>query len=349
MLDFLLVLIFSGHLLLVDVAIAGPLFCVWLDWRARRNGDDAAAAIGRRLAAWAVFATSLGIAAGLGLWQIVEHLPGQERYLRVFNAIPASRWWGIVSELAFYLVVMGVYWATWNRWRLEKWRRWRWLHGALAIVAVTTLAFHFPPLFARVSAISTRPEVAEKLADGEEFRTRYIFQDAETMARTAHHLLASLAVVGIVVAGMAAQSSVPLLDRRQMDEQSTKTLPGVGQAVPHAVRQIGIAAARMSLLATLLQLPVGVWVMLQLPSPARDQILGGDPFGMAIFLAALVCVLGLLHHLAALALGDLTCRKVYVTGVILILTTLLMTGMLHRTRTDVYRQLDVLQKPTATP
>ena len=338
MLDVLLVLIFTGHLLLVDVAIAGPLFCVWLDWRARRSDDATAAALGRRLASRVVIATALGIVAGLGLWLIVRQLPGQERYLRVFNAIPTSRWWGIVSELAFYLVVMGVYWATWTRWR-----RWRWLHRALACVAATTLAFHFPPLFTTVSALSTRPELADKLADGELFRTRYIFQDAETLARTAHHLLASLAVVGIVVACKAARH-VPLLDRRQMAPQNSEALPGVGQAVPLQAQRIGITAARVSLVATLLQLPVGVWVFLQLPSPARDQIMGGDPLGMGLFMAALVAVLGLLHHLAALALGDLTCRKVYVAGILLILTTLFMTGMLHRTRTDLYRQLDVLQK-----
>lgn len=318
--DILFTLLFAAHLLLVDVAIAGPLFCVWLDCRATRRGEIAASEIGRSLARRVVLAVVLGIGAGVTMWWGLSLLPDQKRYLEVFDAIPKARWWAIISELVFFVVAMGLYAGLWN-----KWTRYRWGHRLVAILAGTTLAFHFPPMFAMVSALSTRPELQGQSLDRPTYW--HLMFDPETLARTTHHLLAAVAVVGTIVACKAAR-------RCSIDDnkENSSDKPGT--------KSVGEIAARVALFATLLQIPVGIWVFLQLPVGAREQVLGTDPTSLFLFGGALISALGLLHHLAALAMGDLTCRQVYRAGILLVLTTVMMTGMLHRTRTAVFREMD---------
>ncbi|HEY2684863.1 MAG TPA: hypothetical protein VGI93_15195 [Steroidobacteraceae bacterium] len=328
MLDVLLAFVFTFHLLLVDVALAGPFFAVWLDWRGRNGEDPAASQIGRRLAKCCVAAVALGVTGGLASWGLLLLLPSQAHYLAVFQRIPASRWWGIASEIVFYLVVMAVCGFAWDRWR-----RFRWVHSLLAIVAATTLASHFPPLFSRVSTLST--ELAQPAAlNPELFRTRYLFSDPETLARTIHHLLAAVSVVGILTAFLASGRA-----------RALRSTAAADNAAPNSFGlRVGILAARIALVATVAQLGVGVWVFVQLADSAQNQLLGGDGVAVALFILGLIMVLGLIQHLLTLALGELTRRKVVVTGLLLVLTTLFMTAMLHRVRTAVYRTFPAVEQ-----
>jgi len=326
--ELLLVGLFAAHLLFVDIAMAGPLVCVWLDWRARRYQDPAAHQIGRRLAGRVVLAFFVALALGGVMWAVMRYLaPGHERFLHVFEALPFSRVIGMASELTFFAVVMAVYAATWNAWQ-----KWRWLHRTLAIVAGTTLLSHFPPLFTMLSVLGTRAELAGQLLERDTYRS--LLFDPEVLARTAHHVCASFAVVGIIVGCKGAQRG----GLRSGTDSPTA-------ADPQAVC-VGVSGARLALIATLLQLPIGAFVFTQLPAPAREIMMGNDILGTVLFLAALVSALGLMHHLAALALGDLRKSKVYTAGILLIATTLLMTGMLHRSRAAVYQQLNLIQGVT---
>ncbi len=63
-LDSLLIPIFALHLLVVNVALAGPLWCVWLSVREQRTGNPLIAAVGRRLALWCLVMLPAGIALG---------------------------------------------------------------------------------------------------------------------------------------------------------------------------------------------------------------------------------------------------------------------------------------------
>src|SRR5262249_55398417 len=116
-----------------------------------------------------------------------------------------------------------------------------------------------------------------------------------------------------------------------------------GDAVPAADRLIA-SAARGALVATLLQIPVGMWVAAALAPAAREQVLGGDALSTISLLFSIVLALGLMHHLAAIAMGDTARKSVLRAAMLLALVTLLMSATLHRARSQAYETL----RPAAT-
>ena len=62
MLDLLVVALLALHLLLVDIAMAAPLACIWLEMLGTRRGDPAAESLARRLAGVAMGALAGGVA-----------------------------------------------------------------------------------------------------------------------------------------------------------------------------------------------------------------------------------------------------------------------------------------------
>ena len=64
MVDLLFIPLFAAHLLLVNVAAAGPLVCVWLEWWASRRGDRLADEIAHRLARDSTWALALAMLLG---------------------------------------------------------------------------------------------------------------------------------------------------------------------------------------------------------------------------------------------------------------------------------------------
>ena len=85
-------------------------------------------------------------------------------------------------------------------------------------------------------------------------------------------------------------------------------VPSTDQAETLPAVQLG--SARVALVATLLQLPVGVAVMLSVPNRLRDALLGEDLLAAVPFACGMLATLGLLHTLAAVALGDRDPRQV---------------------------------------
>jgi len=92
---------------------------------------------------------------------------------------------------------------------------------------------------------------------------------------------------------------------------------------------------RMALAAGLAQIPVGVWVLAQMPTSLREQFLAADWLATGLFVAALLVMLGLLHQLASAALGDV---GVDVRRRCMMLTVILffcMVGAGHRARMQI--------------
>ncbi len=84
----------------------------------------------------------------------------------------------------------------------------------------------------------------------------------------------------------------------------------------------GVAwGARIALIATLAQIPIGLWVLLALPE--NDVLLGGDATTTGLLAAGIAVALALLHHLAAAAMGD-THRATVWRCVALLLTVMLL-------------------------
>jgi hypothetical protein len=102
-----------------------------------------------------------------------------------------------------------------------------------------------------------------------------------------------------------------------------------GSPVSEELLRIGAWSA---LWPTLLQWVAGVIVLAQLSPAAREALLGGDMVATTLFALALVASLGLLHVLAAAALGPAQPQAALRSAGLLALVVLLMVGTLQRAR-----------------
>lgn len=328
MFGFLLSLVFGLHLLAVDVATVGPLLAMWLEWRQARRGDPLAGAIGRRLAAWSLACAVFGI--GLGLISVAL-LPGGEAspYRSAFARVPEERWWFVASELVFYAVVMGIYVGLWRR--LTSSRGGRVVHRLLAILASTNFLYHFPPLFVVISALSARPDLWQAPFDRRLYWT--LLLENESLARVAHHWLASLAVAGcaamLVASGLVAQQAA--------------------DAARNSARTIIRLSARIALVATVLQMPVGAWVLIAAQPVTQESMLGEDALATGLFVVSIIAALALMHHLAAAMLSDVSRRAIWRTAALMALVVILMAATLHRSRQAALDELRPHARLRSTP
>ncbi len=300
MLQVLLVPLVSAHLLLVDVAMAGPLLCVGVQWR---RGDPLADRAALGLARLATLALLGGIATGAILLGI-RWWTDDGAYFSALATIPASRVWFGLAELLFSLTCMAAYLGLWNRLR-----DWRWVHWLLPIAAASNLLLHFPALFAVVSVVSTRSELWGHALDRAGYQ--WLLVDPEVMSRVIHVWLAAFAVSGMALMAIAS---------RVAGDQEDQVAAG-------ALVQRG---AWLGLIPSLAQLPSGLYLALQMPQTAREPLVGGDGLATSLFMLSLLLALLLIHNLAAIALGDRDPKQIHRSLVILLLVVLSMVGTRSR-------------------
>lgn len=94
------------------------------------------------------------------------------------------------------------------------------------------------------------------------------------------------------------------------------------------------------MLATLLQVPTGLWLISTLPPSARSSVLGTDLLTTGLFIAAMVAALGLLHFLSGLAMGETERRQIFSCAAALAIVVLLMTGTLRQLRQHAFNGAD---------
>lgn len=304
MIEGVLVALLTAHLLAVNLAMAGPLVAVWIEWRAMRAADPDAAQTAHALARSSLGAALLGIALGallLGIrWQLDDRA-----YFSAVALIPHSRLWFALAELVFYIACMTAYLGLWNRWATH--RVW---HRLLAVAAALNLLMHFPALFTIVSVASTRPLLWGEVLD----RAGYwrLLLDGEVASRVVHVWLAAVVVAGIVLMGLALRSSA-------------ENTPATG---------VVERGAWLALAAALLQIPVGLWTTLELPDASQRQLLGSNWLATGLFVGSLLLALHLMHTLATLALGGAERKLVHRSAAVVCTLMLAMTG----TRTCLQRQ-----------
>lgn len=306
MLDLVAILLFSLHLLAVNIASAAPLVCLWLKRRERR-GDQAASIVGPWLARQANWSLAAGAVLGFAVLGLLW-LGGERAYFQALAAVPRRRLWFGLAELVFFFACMGLYAWAWRRWDGSRWKRA--MHAGLAILAATDLIYHFPPLFALVAVLRSQPD----LLGGElSYRqTMQLMADTATLSRVGHFLLSSLAVTG------AAMIAFALWTRRDAPVEPRE--------------RIVLWGARLALVPSLLQLLAGLFLLVHLPAYQRDRLLGGDPLSTVLLLASGLAMLGLYHHLAALALGETERRTAVSAVVLMLLVVLLMVAARHQSR-----------------
>lgn len=308
MIDLLFTLVLVAHLLMVNVAMSGPLYALWLERRGRRLDDRQASELGQKIAksSWhsLVGAMLMGVAAAL-----VIHIPGEEWFQEVAQLPHGRVHWGM-AELLFSLVLLILYSGLWTRLKNRPW-----VHRTLALLAATNLMYHFPSFFIIFSKLRDEGRLVEAIEKSE---FKQLLLDPEVVAKSLHYLLASVAMTGVVVMLMALRR----FKDAEGDEEDDTDPP----------RRIAVIAAWVALAVSVLQLPVGFWVFVKVPVRDRDQLLGGDPLAGGLMLAGILAAVMLLHALSAVALGEEGRGKIRASAIWMLLTILFMTGVLVRLR-----------------
>ena len=298
-------LLLASHLLCVNVAAGGPIVAAWLDWRAYR-GDAAAAWSARQLGGWSVG----GLVAGGLLGVLLGWLKWDAAYRALWlGPLSYKAYWAGI-ELVFSLLIM-LGWWWWLPRAAGGSRAAMITRGMLALLAATNLLYHFPVLFTVAARLVDAGQTAGEPIRGPGFREQMLV--AETPALTIHVVLASIAVAGTMLIGFAMRR------RRQGREDEAARLATWG--------------GRWALLASLGQLPIGIWTLFVLPATAQASIMGYSTVGTLLLVSSLVAVFWLLRELVNVALGETT-RPVLVRAMAaMLVTVVLMTGVLQATRT----------------
>jgi hypothetical protein len=334
------IVVLAAHLIVVDLAMIAPLACIWLARRQMRRGDALAGWLKIRLARQSLVALAVGI--GLGTAQVgLLWLAADQDFFAAVGRVPAGRLWFSLAELVFYAGCMGGY-----LWLERGLSRRPVVSAVLAVLAATDLMYHFPPLFSILGLMSSRPELIGRELTGALYRELLI--DPEVMAMVLHVWLAAVAVTAVAIMRSVERMPDDIVPGATTgpagaDAQAVHSMSADSTAVTSAASasvatpSIATTAARFALGATLLQLPVGMWVLFTVPDRPRDALLGADVSATLLFVLSLVAALGLVHHLAASALGDASGpqvrRKAVRRIVALTLTVvLLMSAALVRTR-----------------
>lgn len=301
----LIILILAVHLLCMNAASAGPLLATWLDWRERR-GHWVAGRAGRFLATTSLVLYLMGIVLGLALAWLVW----SGAFWREFNGLLPSRIYFGMWELLFSAALLIVI-AAW----------WRWAPGGtiarlgrsvLAAATATNLMYHFPPLFVVAATLSAGEGATLGPIDNGAFR-RLIWQ-GEVFALTIHFWLASFAVAAVLLAAYAAWSAG---DVDSPDQEAARLAAWGG---------------RLALFTTLLQIPVGLWLTMELPLLRQNRVMGADLGATTLLAAGVLAALALMHVLASISLGDARRRTVFRAVLLMLAVIVLMTAALRQSR-----------------
>jgi hypothetical protein len=301
-----LITVVAAHLLAVNLAGAGPLVMVWLDWLGGRRQQPQWRQAALRLGWWSIAAAAVGVALGTAAMAQLFYWPPKthQAYQWIIrDRVPEGRWWFVAAEVLCYFTCMLACVLLWRR--LE---RRPWVRFLLAIAAGTNVLYHFPALFTVLAMMFEQRDISYGMLDRQTYFRFLLTSNA--LARVTHVLLASFAVAGLMVSWIGWRLT-------QTDSSNSAS----------AIARLG---GRLALAASLLQFPVGVWVLLALPEGQSQRIM---TTGAAIvFGIGVVTALGLMHQLAMVALGDASRRRLSVATLMMVLVVVLMTATLQLAR-----------------
>ena len=305
MLEALSVVLLTLHLLAMNLASAGPLVCLCL-----RGPRGASAEIADQLGRWLAWLSVGALVLGMLLGGALLYVPPNAALWEALGRFPTRAYWHAGLELAFSLACLLAYAGTW---RLLDRRRW--LHAALALMAASNLLYHFPPLMAVLGKLAVNPSWTITPVIDRPALLKLLARD-DVSSLSIHFALSSLAVAGV--------TALVLLARR-------------GESVweDAAVRRTARVTAGIALVATILQLPVGLWVLSTMSRVSRGALMGASPLASLQFLASLVLTLLLAGRLLAVALGEARRVEVRRAGWLILCIVLLMTASMRSSRADL--------------
>jgi hypothetical protein len=297
-----IIVVLSLHLACVHFASAGPVIGAWLSWQEGRD-DTIAGHAGRWLIRVSLLAFLLGALSGAVVgWLLVEHF--ERHYLAAAQRLPSKLWWG-GCELAFYALCLGLCLVWWKSGSAQRpWQRAG--RAVLLLAAGTNLLYHFPPLFTVIQQVATAGDSDRGTIDAAAFRALAFRRDV--LSATLHFWGASFAVTGVGMMTYGMRS---------------------GAVAKQNVR-VARWGAGIALAATLLQLPLGVWVLVEMPPAVQQSLLGQDGVATTMLVGSIIAAVALMHQLAAALLANAERKFVLRSLVLTVLTVLMMTGTLHR-------------------
>lgn len=302
---FLRIVTLSIHLILMNLAAAGPLLAVWLDIRATRRESTELASLGQRIGWLSLAAFALGIFVGL-IQGLLIWLEGNTAYFDALSSLWSSKVTYAFWEIGFSILCTGGYLIWWKRSsRKSFWQRG--LSRLLPILAATNLLYHFPTLFTILGLIARGEVSVESPVDSSEFRQ--LLLHGEVIWFTLHFWLASFAVTGIFT-GILCLTKLP--------EDQRESAAG--------------AAFTIALIVTLLQIPVGFVLTTTLNSTQQSRLMGGDIWCTALFMISLGLGLWLMQLLAGLAFFQRSRVNAHLASAALTGTIVLMTATMLLSR-----------------
>jgi len=302
-LEIALCLLLAAHLLCVNVAGGGPIVGAWLDWKGTHGSEVAASAaiyLGR--ASW------LGLLLGAALGVVIGWLKWDAEYRDLWlGPMSYKMKWAIV-EAVFSLVLVAGWWlwlprrAGGGKWAM-------WIRVVIAILASTNLLYHFPMLFSVAAHLQEAGQTTGPAIGGRQFRA---LVHTNTVLLEIHVALASIAVAGVFLAGLASR----LLRR--------------GDAETAAV--VARWSGWWALIPSLAQLPVGLYMLTILPPNQQAALMGNSALGLVLFIGAIGASLWLMNDLAQLGMGEVNRSLLIRSMTAMLITVSLMTAMQQQTR-----------------
>lgn len=328
MFDLLQILLFAAHVVSVGIGGVGPLFCVWLDSRSRRQvarrtetnqavPDEIVIPVehllARQLAVWSV--VMLVIGAVLGAAQLAVMWLGSDRYyFELLGLIARERLEFGGIEWLFSIGCMSIYlWVQARRPYLRS------LPGLivflLPLASATNALYHFPILFAVITVLGFEGVVA---ASAPIKFIQYLF-DEVVLLRAAHFIGAAVMVTSAFLMWLCLRASGG-------DEKCTASAKTV-------IQQAGIVAV----VAVGAEIVLGISMLSVLPDTSQRALLGGDLLATSVFFASVIAVVGSLHQLGMICLGRCDARHVTWMAANLLLIVVLMSTARHASHRAVWR------------
>jgi hypothetical protein len=184
-----------------------------------------------------------------------------------------------------------------------------WMRSFIAVLAATNLLYHFPMLFSVAAQLQEAGETTGPALGGRAFRG---LVHTDTILLTIHVTLASMAVAGVVLLGLA-----------------TRKLARGDAGNAEVVARWG---SRWALIPSLAQLPVGLFMLTVLPPQQQAMLMGNSTVGILLFVGAIFAALWLVNDLAQLGMGEVSRLLLIRAMTAMVVTVVLMTGMQMQTR-----------------
>lgn len=298
------IVLLAAHLMCMNVAAGAPLIAMYLEWRDRR-GDAVAPQAAKYLSVCFVSALLIGALLGLA----VGWLRWTPAYQEVWRLQLSAKLSTAIQEFIVSGLLLVVY-LVWRRLVVLPTRAGYVTRSVILLAASTNLLYHFPPLLIVAgklaeSGFGSDVEIPQRTFEFREFwRLKWL---DETPALWVHFALASIAMSGVMLLGLA-------LRRQRSDED------------PRGAKRIAAWGSWPAFIATGLQLVVGLWLLATTPPDLQAQLTGSALLPTLCLGISLGSAIWLLRELANVALGDATRGAMIRSMIAMTLVIVLMTA-----------------------